>query len=90
MLFRSDLDNIDQNILKKAKLMFINYPNNPTTAIANKEFFVKVVDFALKNNIIVCHDAAYSDIYYNEKNISFLEVDGARDVGIEFYSFSKT
>ncbi|MDD5772408.1 MAG: LL-diaminopimelate aminotransferase [bacterium] len=88
--FFPDFKKIDPKVLKKAKLMFINYPNNPTTAVANKEFFEEVVAFASKNNIIVCHDAAYSEIYYDKKIISFLEVDGAKDVGIEFHSFSKT
>lgn len=88
--FFPDFDQIDPETLKKAKLMYINYPNNPTTAVASKEFFEKVVDFASKNNIIVCHDAAYSEIYYDKKIISFLEIDGAKEVGIEFHSFSKT
>ena len=71
--------------------MFINYPNNPTAAVAPKGFYEDVVRMAAKYNIIVCHDAAYSEIYYNgERPLSFLEIDGARDVGIEFHSLSKT
>ncbi|MFH1288346.1 MAG: LL-diaminopimelate aminotransferase [bacterium] len=88
--FFPDFKKIDKEVLKKSRLMFINYPNNPTTAVANKEFFEETVDFASKNNIIVCHDAAYSEIFYNKRVISFLEIDGAKDVGIEFHSFSKT
>ncbi|MEW6087799.1 MAG: LL-diaminopimelate aminotransferase [bacterium] len=88
--FFPDLKKIDTTTAKRSKLMFINYPNNPTTAVANKEFFSDVVDFAKKFNIITCHDAAYSEIYYGKRIISFLEVDGAKDVGIEFHSFSKT
>lgn len=88
--FLPDLKKIDKKVLKKSRLMFINYPNNPTTAIANEEFFKEAVDFASRNNIIVCHDAAYSEICYNKRAVSFLEVDGAKDIGIEFHSFSKT
>ncbi len=89
--FLPDLKAIPKNILKKAKLMFINYPNNPTTAVANKKFYEEVIKFATKNNIIICHDAAYSEIYYdNQKPLSFLQTPGAKDVGIEFHSLSKT
>jgi len=89
--FLPDFDAIPGDILKKAKLMFLNYPNNPTAAVANKEFFEKVVRFALKHNIIVCHDAAYSEMAYDGyKPCSFMEVEGAKDVGVEFHSLSKT
>lgn len=89
--FLPDLSSIPEDILKKAKLMFINYPNNPTSAVAGKDFFKSVVEVAKAYNIIVCHDAAYSEIYYDDqKPMSFLEVDGAKDVGIEFHSLSKT
>ncbi len=86
-----DLEAIPKSILKKAKLMFINYPNNPTAAVADKAFFKEIIPFAVKNNIIVCHDAAYSEVYYDdEKPLSFLQIPGAKDVGIEFHSLSKT
>lgn len=89
--FLPDFSSIPESILKKAKLMFINYPNNPTSAVAGKEFFEKVVEIAKTYNIIVCHDAAYSEIYYDGiKPMSFLEVEGAKEVGIEFHSLSKT
>jgi LL-diaminopimelate aminotransferase len=89
--FLPDLKAVPQNVLEKAKLMFINYPNNPTTAVADRAFYKEVVDFAAKNNIIVCHDAAYSEIYYdNKKLLSVLQIPGAKDVGIEFHSLSKT
>lgn len=89
--FLPDLSVIPEDVLKKVRLMFINYPNNPTSAVAGKEFFEKVITFAKKHNIIVCHDAAYSEVYYYGKRpISFLELDGAKDVGIEFHSLSKT
>lgn len=86
-----DLRAIPGNIIKKAKLMFINYPNNPTAACADKAFYKGIIKFAADNNILICHDAAYSEIYYdNEKPLSFLQVPGARNVGIEFHSLSKT
>lgn len=86
-----DLSAIPADIARKAKLMFINYPNNPTAATATKDFFRQVVEFALKYNIIVCHDAAYSEVCFDGYRApSFLEVDGAMEVGIEFHSLSKT
>ncbi|AKL98132.1 LL-diaminopimelate aminotransferase [Endomicrobium proavitum] len=85
-----DLDAIAADVLKKAKIIFVNYPNNPTAAVATKEFYEKLIDFAKKNNIIVAADAAYSEIYYDEKPISFLEIPGAKEVGVEFHSLSKT
>ncbi len=89
--FLPDLKAVPKGVLRKAKLMFINYPNNPTAAVADRGFYRDVVQFARENNIIVCHDAAYSEIYYDSrKPLSFLQVPGARDVGIEFHSLSKT
>lgn len=90
--FLPDLKAIPSDIAKKAKLMFLNYPNNPTGACADKSFFEEVVQFAKQHDIIVAHDAPYSEMYYddNDKPISFLEVDGAKDIAIEFHSLSKT
>lgn len=89
--FLPDFDAIPKDIAQKAKLMFLNSPNNPTSVVASKEFFKKVVDFAKEHQIIVCHDAAYSEIYYDCKRpCSFLEAEGAMDVGVEFHSLSKT
>jgi len=89
--FLPDLDAIPEDIAKKAKIFFLNYPNNPTGAVANKNFFEKVIDFAYKFNIIIAHDAAYTELYMDEeKPLSFLEIDGAKEVGIEFHSLSKT
>ncbi|MFN3966224.1 MAG: LL-diaminopimelate aminotransferase [Endomicrobiia bacterium] len=90
--FLPDLRKIPSKILKRTKILFLNYPNNPTSATATKKFFIEVVKFAKKYNIIVAHDAAYSEIYFNENNppISFLSVPGAKDIGIEFHSLSKT
>lgn len=89
--FLPDFKTIPADILKRAKLMFLNYPNNPTAATAHAELYKDAIELAEKYNIIICHDAAYSEIYYdNEKPMSFLELDGAKDVGIEFHSLSKT
>jgi LL-diaminopimelate aminotransferase len=89
--FLPDLEEIDEEIAQRAKLMFINYPNNPTAAVANKDFFEEVVKFAKKYDILVCHDFAYSEMTFDDyKASSFLEVEGAKDVGIEFHSLSKT
>lgn len=86
-----DLDSIPEEALKRAKLMFLNYPNNPTAQVAGREFFGKAVGIARSYGIVVCHDAAYSEIYYDgERPLSFLEVEGAREVGVELHSLSKT
>ena len=89
--FLPDFKIIPEDVFKKAKLMFINYPNNPTSATADAGFYKEAINLAKKYNIIICHDAAYSEVYYdNERPISFLEIEGAKDVGIEFHSLSKT
>jgi LL-diaminopimelate aminotransferase len=89
--FLPDLDAIPVDIARQAKLLWINYPNNPTAAVADNDFYQHVVAFANKYNVIVCHDAAYTEMGYDGyRPMSFLEVDGARDVGIEFHSLSKT
>ena len=89
--FLPDLNAIPKDVARKAKLMWLNSPNNPTSVIMSKDYFKRVVDFAQENRIIVCHDAAYSEIYYDGKRpASFLEIDGAKDVGVEFHSLSKT
>jgi LL-diaminopimelate aminotransferase len=89
--FLPDLKKIPLNIRRKAKLMFINYPNNPTAATAEKDFYGDVVEFAAKNKIIVLSDLAYSEMAYDGyRPSSFLELDGAKNVGIEFHSLSKT
>ncbi len=89
--FLPDLSAIPADVADKAKIMWLNYPNNPTAACATKEFFEKVVDFAKSHDIIVCHDAAYSEMTYDGYVApSFLETPGAMDVAIEFHSLSKT
>jgi LL-diaminopimelate aminotransferase len=86
-----DFNAIPKDVARKAKLMFLNYPNNPTSATAGKDFFQRVVEFAQEHHIIVCHDAAYSEVYYDGRRPpSFLEVEGAKEVGVEFHSLSKT
>ena len=86
-----DLDSLPEEVAQKTKLMFINYPNNPTSAVAGMSFFDKLVSYAKKYDIIVCHDAAYTEMAFDGyKPISFLEADGAMEVGMEFHSLSKT
>jgi LL-diaminopimelate aminotransferase len=88
--FLPDLEAIPPAVLKKAKLLYLNYPNNPTGAVATPRFFSQVVDFAKKNNLVVIHDAAYSALTYDGyKPLSFLSVDGAMEVGLEVHSLSK-
>lgn len=89
--FLPDLGAVPDSVCRRARLMFLNYPNNPTAAVAGRDFFETAIAFAEKHNIIICHDAAYSEIYYDgNRPMSFLEVPGAREVGIEFHSLSKT
>ena len=89
--FLPDLDAIPFDIAKKAKLMFLNYPNNPTSATAKLKFFEEVVDFANNYDIIVVHDNAYSELTYDGyKAPSFLSISGAKEIGIETHSLSKT
>ncbi len=86
--FKPDFDSIDT---EGAKMMFLNYPNNPTAATVDKAFLKEAVDFAVDNNLILCYDNAYSEITYDGYTApSILEVDGAVDVAIEFHSLSKT
>ncbi|QGP92970.1 LL-diaminopimelate aminotransferase [Neomoorella glycerini] len=88
--FLPDLKEIPSDVARRAKLMFINYPNNPTGAVADLKFFQEVVEFAKNYDLIVCHDAAYSEITYDGYRApSFLQTPGAKDVGIEFNSVSK-
>lgn len=89
--FLPDLGAIPKDVAKKAKLMWLNSPNNPTSVIMTKDYFKRAIEFAQDNQIIICHDAAYSEIYYDGKRpVSFMEVEGARNVGVEFHSLSKT
>jgi len=89
--FLPDLDNIPEGVLKKARVLWICYPNNPTGAVAEPAFFQRVVDFARQHNIAVCHDAPYTEVAFDGyKPHSFLEIPGAKEVGVEFHSLSKT
>jgi len=89
--FLPDLDAIPKDVAKLAKLMFLNYPNNPTSAIAPDKFFEEVIEFAKENEVIIVHDNAYSEMTFDGyKAPSFLKFDGAMDVGIELHSLSKT
>ncbi len=89
--FLPRLDAIDRDVLKKTKLMYIGYPNNPTSAVATYEFYRKVVELAKEFDFIVASDNAYSEVSFDGyKPISFLEVEGAKEIGIEFHSLSKT
>jgi LL-diaminopimelate aminotransferase len=89
--FLPDLDAIPDDILKKAKFIWTNYPNNPTGAIAEMDFFDKLVNFARKHELAVCHDAPYTEVAFDGyKPLSFLQTKGAMDVGIEFHSLSKS
>jgi len=89
--FLPNLSDIPKEIAEKSKILFINYPNNPTSAIAERFFFEEVVAFAKRHRIIVCHDAAYSEIAFDGyQPLSFLQVEGAKEVGVEFHSLSKT
>jgi LL-diaminopimelate aminotransferase len=89
--FLPDLKAIPESVVHRARVMFINYPNNPTAAVAEVSFFERVIDFARRHRILVCHDAAYSEVAYDGfKPPSFLQAPGAKDVGLEFHSLSKT
>lgn len=87
--FLPDLDSIPVDIAERAKILLINYPNNPTGANATEDFYRKVIDFAKKNNVVVIQDAAYAALVYNGKPFSFLSMPGAKDVGVEIHSLSK-
>jgi len=89
--FLPDYDSIPEEALRRAKLMFLNYPNNPTSAVASREFYEETVRFAKRHGIAVASDFAYGAIGFDGKRpVSFLETPGAKEVGIEFYTLSKT
>lgn len=89
--FLPDLDAIPSGVARRAKLLFLNYPNNPTGATAERDFYLKVIEFAKENDLMVCHDAAYSEMAFDGyRPMSFMELAGAKEVGIEFHSLSKT
>ncbi|MCP4653304.1 MAG: aminotransferase class I/II-fold pyridoxal phosphate-dependent enzyme [Candidatus Omnitrophica bacterium] len=88
--FLPDLDKIPLKVRNKAKLIYLNYPNNPTTAIAPLSFLRKVVKFCAKYGIIIAYDNAYSEVYFDKKPHSIFEVKGAKEVAVGFHSHSKT
>jgi LL-diaminopimelate aminotransferase len=88
--FRPDLDAIPHDVFTRARLMFLNYPNNPTGGTADLGFFQRVVDLASSSNFVVAQDAAYNEIYFDAPAPSLLQVPGAKEVTIEFHSLSKT
>jgi LL-diaminopimelate aminotransferase len=88
--FLPDLQAIPEEVAKKAKILWLNYPNNPTGAVATLDFFREVVAFAKEYDLLVCHDHAYSELAFDGyRPPSFLQADGAKEVGIEFNSLSK-
>ncbi len=90
--FLPDLDAIDPAAADKAKIMFVNYPNNPTSAVADERFFEKLVAFAEEHDLVILADNAYSEVYFEEEDrpISIMKIPGAKDRAIEIHSFSKT
>jgi len=89
--FLPNLEAIPEDVKKRAKLFFLNYPNNPTGAVAEEDFFKRLIAMARKDEILICHDAPYTEMSYDGyRPLSFLQVEGAREVGVEFHSLSKT
>ncbi|WPM32561.1 LL-diaminopimelate aminotransferase [Hydrogenobacter sp. T-2] len=89
--FLPDFKSVPKDVLKRARIIWVNYPNNPTSATATEVFYKELIEWARENNIIVASDLAYSEIYFgNEKPMSILQIEGAKDIAIEFHSFSKT
>lgn len=89
--FLPDLDAIPADIVKKAKLLWLNYPNNPTGAVAELDFFNQAVEFARRHNLAICHDGPYSEVSFDGyQPVSFMQADGAKELGVEFHSLSKS
>ncbi len=89
--FLPDFENIPADVLKKAKIIFVNYPNNPTGAVAPRNFYEKLVRWALLHKILIVSDLCYSEVYFGkEKPLSIFEIPGAKEAAIEFHSLSKT
>src|SRR5213082_2180584 len=86
-----ELDGIPQDVLTKARLLWLNYPNNPTAACADRRFFEKAVEFAQQHNLVIVHDMAYAEVYFdNFRPMSILQISGASKVAVELHSLSKT
>jgi len=89
--FLPDLDNIPDDVLQRAKLLWLNYPNNPTGAVADLDFFNRAVGFAQEHNLAICHDGPYTEVAFDGyQPVSFMQADGAKEVGVEFHSLSKS
>jgi LL-diaminopimelate aminotransferase len=88
--FLPDLEAVPADVLDRARLIYVNYPNNPTARIAPRDFYERLVAFAKRHDLIVASDAAYTEVYFEEAPMSLLEVPGAKDVVVEFHSLSKT
>jgi LL-diaminopimelate aminotransferase len=89
--FLPDLESLPPDVLRRARLMWINYPNNPTGAVAGREFFAAALEWTRRNNILLCHDAAYCDVAFDGyRPMSILELEGAEESAVEFTSVSKT
>ncbi|WP_020473322.1 LL-diaminopimelate aminotransferase [Zavarzinella formosa] len=87
--FFPDLDGIPEDVRRRAKLMVLNYPNSPTGRVATKDFYKRVIEFAHKNQIVIVQDAAHIMLSYEGEPLSFLQIDGAKEVGVEVHSMSK-
>jgi len=86
-----DLDAIPEDVARRARLMWLNYPNNPTAATADRDFLERAVDFCRRNDIVLCHDAPYSEIAFDGyRPLTLFEIPGAKEIGLEFHSLSKT
>lgn len=86
-----DLESIPADVLRKARLLWLNYPNNPTAACAGRDFFEKAVEFARKHNLVIVHDMAYAEVYFDDSRpMSILQIPGAKEVAVELHSLSKT
>ena len=89
--FLPDFENVPSDVLKKTKMLFVNYPNNPTGAVAPKAFYERLVKWAAQNKILIVSDLAYSEVYFGkEKPLSIFQISGAKEVAIEYHSLSKT
>jgi len=89
--YMPDLDSIPQDILAKSRLLWLNYPNNPTAACADRDFFERAIDFAHRHNIVIVHDMAYAEVYFEDfRPMSILQIPGASEVAVEVHSLSKT
>jgi len=88
--FLPDIDAVPGDVVSRARMLFLNYPNNPTAAFAPAEFLVHAISFCERHGIVLVYDAAYSDIWFEKEPVRFLSLPGAKEVGIEFHSLSKT